>query len=137
MSLFFAFQAMRSGTVHGLLIWWDMHMSEDASTAHVLSTVPHCYRRGQRDGKEGEHSSKPPSREHWMQAACVLPLPVAVHAGSQVLVTCAVSRDGLAPRFAIGHQGDTWLNRWRNASASVSAFCICVFCEPDISTSEW
>jgi hypothetical protein len=93
-------------------------MSEDRDTAHVLSTVPHFFRRetSRQEGRasaphdaappdDEAYGSKPPSREHWMQAACILPQPLAVHAGDQIMVTCAVSRDGLAPRFSVGRQG--------------------------------
>mmetsp|Transcript_26873 Transcript_26873/g.66227 ORF Transcript_26873/g.66227 Transcript_26873/m.66227 type:complete len:730 (+) Transcript_26873:109-2298(+) len=119
----FSVKATESGLVHGVVIWWDMRMS-DTTDAVILSTAPPPYNKPL-DGSSsalmaGEYP--PPAREHWRQAACVFPKAVTVQAGEEVVVTCAVSEDGLAPRFAASVGGTECTSLLEPVSASQFCF---------------
>ncbi|EKX53452.1 hypothetical protein GUITHDRAFT_101153 [Guillardia theta CCMP2712] len=88
-------KVMEDGTVDAILIWWTLDM--EGTGAVQLSTEPEGYGRG---GFEDERDGyPPPEREHWRQAACVLPAAVEVVKGDLLQVVCGHKE--CYPRFMV------------------------------------
>ncbi|KAK3282808.1 hypothetical protein CYMTET_9468 [Cymbomonas tetramitiformis] len=83
----------QTGTVHAVLMWWALRL--DGAGKYRLSTAPRQH-RGLSDQK---YTFEGPPRDHWRQAACVFPHPVAVVQG-EILTLCA-AHDGEAPTFTL------------------------------------